>query len=116
MASDSTAKAELMNRHEISGFFYNRIYSLTFLMSINCVVKKDLKARKTQKTTEISIAFKLSIRIEVGAVWIWDPPTPRADFTENLLDLDYMETLTITVLSRMSCQKRYSTYIVNWNY
>lgn len=115
MASDSTAKAELMNRHEISGFFYNRIYSLTFFMSINCVVKKDFKARKTQKTTEISIAFKLSIRIEVRVVLIWDPPTPSADFTESLLDLNYMGILT-TLLSRTSCQKRYSTYLVNWNY
>lgn len=105
MASDSTAKVRLMNRHEISGVVYNRIYSLTFLRSINCVVKKEFKARITQTTAEISVVFKLSIRTEVIAAWIWDSLTPSADFTENSPNLDYIETLTTTVLSRTSCQK-----------
>lgn len=116
MASDSTAKVRLMNRHEISGVVYNRIYSLTFLRSINCVVKKEFKARITQTTAEISVVFKLSIRTEVIAAWIWDSLTPSADFTENSPNLDYIETLTTTVLSRTSCQKWYSIYLVNWNY
>jgi hypothetical protein len=41
-------------------------------------------------------------------------PKTKAGSTEDTPDLDYIETLAMTVLSKKSWQKQPATYLVEW--